>query len=75
MLDTDSPTAAALAAVRPRLPRVPVILTAASSDPATAAAVAADPAVRILPKPFRADDLARAVRGALRPRPATAAEK
>lgn len=69
VLDSDSPTAAALAAVRPRLPRVPVVLTAASADAALAAAVQADPAIVILPKPFRANELVRAVRGVLQSHP------
>jgi DNA-binding NtrC family response regulator len=50
-----------LAAARPAHPRLPVVVTAATVDPATAAAVAADPAARLVPKPFRADEVVRAV--------------
>jgi two-component system response regulator GlrR len=67
VLDTDSRAADALAAVRPSLPQIPVVLTAASADPEVTAAVKADPAARLLPKPFRADELVRAVRRALGP--------
>jgi two-component system response regulator GlrR len=67
VLDLDAPVGDVLSAVRPRLPGLPVVLTAASADAATAAAVRADPAARLLPKPFRADELVRALRGAFGP--------
>jgi DNA-binding NtrC family response regulator len=67
VLDGDAPTRDALAAVRPHLPRLPVILTVASADPALAAIVRADPAARLLAKPFRADELVRAVKAAFGP--------
>jgi DNA-binding NtrC family response regulator len=50
-----------LAAARPAHPGLPVVVTAASVDPATAAAVAADPAARLIPQPFRLDEVVRAV--------------
>jgi two-component system response regulator GlrR len=67
VLDLDAPVGDVLAAVRPRLPRLPVVLTAASADPTTVAAVQTDPAARLLPKPFRADELVRAVQRACGP--------
>ena len=56
---SSGPSVRDFLAARPGCTGLPVVVTAASVQPATAAAVAADPNALLLPKPFRPDEVVR----------------